>query len=114
MGKFESAEEVWGFFMKKLKVFIIVEFCLILFSSPVATLLSSDKEFSDMENRELAQKPVFSGKSFLDCRYQDNYEEWLNDQFSGGMDGLLLLQICRRHLAKKILMVFILVKMAVF
>ena len=34
-----------------------------------------------MENRELAQKPVFSGKSFLDCRYQDNYEEWLNDQF---------------------------------
>ena len=81
MGKFESAEEVWGFFMKKLKVFIIVEFCLILFSSPVATLLSSDKEFSDMENRELAQKPVFSGKSFLDCRYQDNYEEWLNDQF---------------------------------
>lgn len=76
-----SAEEVWGFFMKKLKVFIIVEFCLILFSSPVATLLSSDKEFSDMENRELAQKPVFSGKSFLDCKYQDNYEEWLNDQF---------------------------------
>ncbi len=67
--------------MKKLKIFIIIEFCFILFSSPVATLLFPDKEFSDMENRELAQKPVFSGKSFLDCRYQDNYEEWLNDQF---------------------------------
>ncbi len=68
-------------FMKKLKIFIIIEFCFILFSSPVATLLFPDKEFSDMENRELAQKPVFSGKSFLDGRYQDSYEEWLNDQF---------------------------------
>ena len=67
--------------MRKLKIFIIIEFCFILFSSPVATLLFSDKEFSDMENRELAQKPVFSGKSFLDGRYQDSYEEWLNDQF---------------------------------
>ncbi len=67
--------------MKKLKIFIIVEFCFILFSSQTAALLSSDKEFSDMENRELAQKPVFSGKSFLDGRYQDSYEEWLNDQF---------------------------------
>ncbi len=68
-------------FMKKLKIFIIIEFCFILFSSPVATLLFPDKEFSDMENRELAQKPIFSGKSFLDGRYQDSYEEWLNDQF---------------------------------
>ena len=34
--------------------------------------------------------------------------------FYGGMDGPLLLQICRQHLVKKILMVFILVKMAVF
>lgn len=67
--------------MRKLKIFIIVEFCLILFSSQTAALLSSDKEFSDMENRELAQKPVFSGKLFLDGRYQDSYEEWLNDQF---------------------------------
>ena len=46
-----------------------------------ASLLIPDKEFSDMENRELAQKPVFSGKLFLDGSYQDNYEEWLNDQF---------------------------------
>ena len=67
--------------MRKLKIFIIAEFCFILFSSLAAAFLSSDKEFSDMENRELAQKPVFSGKSFLDCRYQDSYEEWLNDQF---------------------------------
>ena len=76
-----SAKEVWGLFMRKLKIFIIVEFCFILFSSPAAAFLSSDKEFSDMENRELAQKPVFSGKSFLDGRYQGSYEEWLNDQF---------------------------------
>lgn len=68
-------------FMKKLKIFIIIEFCFILFFSPVAALLFPDKEFSDMENRELAQKPIFSGKSFLDGRYQDSYEEWLNDQF---------------------------------
>ena len=67
--------------MRKLKIFIIVEFCFILFSSLAAALLSSDKEFSDMENRELAQKPVFSGKLFLDGRYQGSYEEWLNDQF---------------------------------
>ncbi len=67
--------------MGKLKIFIIVEFCFILFSSLAAALLSSDREFSDMENRGLAQKPVFSVKSFLDGRYQDSYGEWLNDQF---------------------------------
>ena len=35
-------------FMKKLKIFIIIEFCFILFFSPVAALLFPDKEFSDI------------------------------------------------------------------
>ena len=67
--------------MKKLKIFIIIEFCFILFFCLAAPILIPDRKFSDMENRELAQKPVFSVKLFLDGSYQDNYEEWLNDQF---------------------------------
>lgn len=67
--------------MRKLKVFLIIEFCFILFFCLFVSMIVPDKEFSDMENRKLAQKPVFSGKLFLDSSYQDSYEEWLNDQF---------------------------------
>lgn len=67
--------------MRKLKISLIIEFCFILFFCLVVPVLTPDREFSDMENRELAQKPAFSGKLFLDGSYQDSYEKWLNDQF---------------------------------
>jgi len=67
--------------MRKLKIFIIMEFCFILFFFPAFSVLFPDEEYSDKENRELAQKPVFSGNLFLNGKYQNRYEEWINDQF---------------------------------
>ena len=67
--------------MRKLKISLIIEFCFILLFFPALGMFLPDKEFSDMENRELVQRPVFSGKFFLDGSYQSDYEEWLNDQF---------------------------------
>lgn len=67
--------------MRRLKIVFIVEFCLVLLFFPVVKMFIPDQEFSDMENRKLEQKPVFSGKVFLDGSYQRDYEAWLNDQF---------------------------------
>lgn len=67
--------------MRKLKISLIVEFCFILLLFPVIGIMLPDREFSDMENRTLVQKPIFSGKLFIDGSYQKEYEEWLSDQF---------------------------------
>ncbi|MFG6347366.1 MAG: hypothetical protein K1W15_01450, partial [Lachnospiraceae bacterium] len=67
--------------MRKFKIFTIICFLFILLFFPVMSGVMPGREFSDMENRKLAQKPVFSVKSFLDGKYQDSYGKWLNDQF---------------------------------
>lgn len=67
--------------MKKLKILLVMIFCLSLCAGPAAMVLIPEKDFSDRENRELAGKPGFSVKTFLKGKYQKKYEEWLNDRF---------------------------------
>ena len=67
--------------MRKLKISLLIEFCFILLFFPALQVFLPDNKISDMENRELAQKPAFSGKLFLAGSYQDSYGEYLNDQF---------------------------------
>ncbi len=76
--------------MRKFKIFTIICFLFILLFFPVMSGVMPGREFSDMENRKLAQKPLFSVKSFLDGKYQDSYGKWLNDQFPG-RDGWSLI-----------------------
>ncbi|MCM1245428.1 MAG: DHHW family protein [Roseburia sp.] len=70
-----------GAIEKKLKLVLIVIFCLILSAGMAASFLLPDQDFSDRENRELAGHPAFSGKAFLKGKYQKRYEKWLSDQF---------------------------------
>lgn len=66
--------------MKKIKMGIVVVFCLMLSGGSLATLLLPRKEYSVVENRELAQKPALTKKDFLDGSYQSQYETYLSDQ----------------------------------
>ncbi len=58
-------------------------FLLFVFGIGAATLFSSDREFSEMENRTLAQKPEFSLESVKKGEYTDKLETYLSDQIFG-------------------------------
>lgn len=67
--------------MKKGKIAIIVIFCLMLSFGSATTFFQWEKEFSEIENRELQQNPRFTIKKFLKGRFQKQYEGYLSDQF---------------------------------
>lgn len=67
--------------MRKIQFIMLFIFCAMLFGGAVATAMIPDKEYSDMENRELAQRPAFSIKEFMKGKYQTKYEDYLSDQF---------------------------------
>ena len=46
-----------------------------------STLLVPDKEFSEIENRTLAQKPAFTLENFMSGNLDDETEKYLSDQF---------------------------------
>ena len=66
--------------MRKVKITMIIIFCFLLFTGFLAPLLLQQKEYSVIENRELAQKPDFNLKKFLKGKYQTQYESYLCDQ----------------------------------
>ena len=60
-----------------------ISFCsivLILLIS-IVDISNTDMEFSQFENRSLAQKPKFYYDDFKSGRYFKNYERYINDQF---------------------------------
>ena len=54
-------------------LFLIFIFCM--------DMTSTNRYFSEMENRVLNQKPDFSVKSLVANKYTMEYEEYVNDQF---------------------------------
>ncbi len=67
--------------MRKAKIVMLVVFCAMLFGGALVTTFFPDKDYSVIENRELAQKPKFTKNKFLKGRYQKKYETYLSDQF---------------------------------
>lgn len=59
----------------------IIIFCIFIFGFSVFTLFAPIKEFSETENRVLAEKPKLELKEILNGEYEKNYEEYLTDQF---------------------------------
>ena len=56
-------------------------FCLLLFGFTAATLLAPSNDFSETENRVLAQKPPIKIEAVLSGEFAAAYEAYLNDQF---------------------------------
>lgn len=54
---------------------------LVLIS--IGSFVASDREFSENENRYLAQFPEISIDSIFDCDFQDGLEKYINDQILG-------------------------------
>lgn len=56
-------------------------FCLLIYGFTVATMLKSSDEFSETENRVLAQMPNVNAENILNGDFEAAYEEYLTDQF---------------------------------
>lgn len=63
------------------KNYLLYSFFIVLVSLTVLDVVIPDKEFSDLENRNLKQKINFTFKGFWDNSFQQNYESYVNDQF---------------------------------
>lgn len=68
--------------IKKIAKYPISIFVLmIIIIITILDIINRDKDFSNFENRSLAQKPVFYFDDFLKGRFTKDYERYINDQF---------------------------------
>lgn len=66
--------------MKKVRIISVILFLCMLNGAAVCSFLSPIRDFSDMENRALFQKPKLTEKAVLSGNYQKKYEKYLSDQ----------------------------------
>ena len=66
---------------KKQNWTVISLFLVMIFGLTVATLLKPDSEFSEKENRVLAQKPKLAVDSYFSGEFSKDYETYMTDQF---------------------------------
>lgn len=59
----------------------VILFCILLFGMTLATVIKPTAEFSETENRVLAQKPQATAETVLSGEFEADYEEYLTDQF---------------------------------
>lgn len=59
----------------------ILVFGILIFGFTVATIIKPSDDFSDTENRSLAQMPKLEVKKILDGTFESDYESYLTDQF---------------------------------
>ena len=59
----------------------ILVFGILIFGFTAATILKPSDDFSETENRSLAQMPKLTGKNILDGTFESDYESYLTDQF---------------------------------
>ncbi len=85
---------------------LIKKYCLLwLFAAfilffAVADLFVPGREFSEMENRYLEQRPKFSLSKLLNNEYTPKYEKFVNDQFVGRDGWITLKSVCESALGK--------------
>ncbi|MCC8106477.1 MAG: hypothetical protein LIO99_10840 [Clostridiales bacterium] len=66
---------------KKQSFCMTILFCVLIFGFGAVTLITPDTDYSETENRTLAQMPSFSLETLLDGSFEADYEEYLTDQF---------------------------------
>lgn len=71
-------KQIWKKLSKSPLPILFSALMLVLF---VADMIVSHREFSEMENRKLAQRPVFTWEGVFDLSFSKDYEEYINDQF---------------------------------
>lgn len=66
--------------MRKIRIFSISVFCIMLVFFFGMSCLLPQREYSEIENRMLEEKPEFSWQEIRHGEYQEHYERYLNDQ----------------------------------
>lgn len=56
-------------------------FCILIFGFAAASVITPSNEFSENENRVLAQRPVIQAETLRNGTFEADYEEYLTDQF---------------------------------
>ena len=69
--------------MKKAQLCMVLVFCLLLAGCGISVSIHKQRDYSQLENRTLQQKPTFSYKKFLNGTNQKQDETYLSDQFPG-------------------------------
>lgn len=67
--------------MKKSRSIFVVLMSTIVIGLSVINLFSSEKSFSDNENRLLKQRPEFSLSNIFSGNFDEQFESWFSDQF---------------------------------
>lgn len=68
---------------KKQNWAIIIVFLVMIFGVAGVNLLKPTKEFSEKENRSLAQMPKLTLSAYLNGEFASDYESYVTDQFIG-------------------------------
>lgn len=76
---------------KKAKAVSMILFVLFLSACGIITLFSPKDDFSETENRTLAQMPEFSKEKYLDASYFTELSDYLCDHFYGRSDWIKLM-----------------------
>ena len=66
---------------KKYSIFITALFCLFIFGFGAALILSPSRDFSDQENRFLAQFKAPTLKTLRSGEFMEKFEDYVTDQF---------------------------------
>lgn len=61
-------------------IIMLSVFMIFIFGFAAALLIVKDREFSEMENRELAQKPEFTLKNLTEGKFTADLESYISDQ----------------------------------
>lgn len=86
---------------KKYCIFISALFCAFIGLFLVANAAAPDREFSQMENRNLEQMPKLSVDSLLSGQFMKDFETYTTDQFVGRDLWIALKSTTERLLGKK-------------
>ena len=68
---------------KKFNIFLTVLFCAFIGGVAVISLLLPDKDFSELENRNLQKPPKLSAESLSDGKFMADAEDYVSDHIAG-------------------------------
>lgn len=60
--------------------YLLYGFTIIILTLTVISFFDKDKIFSEFENRNLKSKAKFSVEKFINGKFQEEYEKYINDQ----------------------------------
>lgn len=85
----------------KANKILVVTFLAIIFSSLLSYIVIRPREFSENENRYLAQRPKFSFENLLSGKFTADMEKYIDDQFPLRNSSISFKSSLQRKLGKK-------------